>query len=270
MIKTIVGLCALALGLLAAPSPRAQDDGGGYRLSLGYDGRMVVKVLDIQIEQKVDGQGFGSSARLISSGILRLLKNIDERASAQGRLEGGEAQPSEFQYQRVSSKTHRRVRTIWSDGAVETVSTPPFANMGDPPATTQQKLAAADPLTQLIRVSLARSRERICPAAYHFFDGKQLYAIELYDPRSTYLDDREKQLGLTSPFSCSARFREVAGFGKKDPRKHDQGMTRPMELSFARMAPSGPWVVSRLQAHTPIGSGNIELKRISTSGAPPG
>lgn len=268
MPRALLALMVLGAALLTPPAPRAQDE-GGYHLTLSYDGRLLVKVLDIQIEQRVGPRSFSSSARLVSSGILRLVRNIDERAIAEGRIAGGEARPGVFEYQRVSSKTHRRVRTTWSDGDVQMTTSVPFKDMGFPPATPAQKLASADPLTVILQLGLKQTQQAACPGSYRFFDGKQAYAVDLYDPHPAVLDDDQKALGLTGPFACSARFRRVAGFGKPKPGKPDEA-GRPILLDLARVGEHGPWIVTRLRARTPLGSGVIEIRKATLVGRVPG
>ena len=79
--------------LLAVPSPRAQADDGPLRLSLGYDGRLLFKVLDIQVDASADAGGFETRARVISTGILAVFKHVNEITSSQGRIVNGAPAP---------------------------------------------------------------------------------------------------------------------------------------------------------------------------------
>lgn len=257
---------ALLLLLPLAPPPRAQSDDPPLKMSLGYDGRLLVKVLDIEIEQEVAKSRFSSSARLISTGILRLFKHIDERAVSQGRISGSSPRPWTFDYQRLASKTHRRVKVTWTGQDVVMTTNVPFPNMGDPPATLEQKLAAADPLTQLMRITLDGGRPDVCRRSYMFFDGRQLYALDFSNRRDADPSSKENRLGLTHHFRCDVRFREVAGYGKKPPDKRDQGLKKPVAVDIAEVGDKGVWVISKMQASTPLGYAVIELKRLSVAG----
>ena len=269
--KRLIGL-ALGAGLLMAPlggGAKAQSDDGPLSLSLGYDGRLLFKVLDIQVEARANAQGFSATSRLVSSGVLRAFKHVDQRASAQGRLIAGAPQPGVFETQNLGGKTHRRMRVTWSASDVAMTATPPFASLGDPPATREQALAAADPMTQLMRITLSASRERTCGRSYMFFDGKQLYALDFSGPRDGEPGGREKRLGLTHLFRCDVRFREVAGFGRKPASRRNQGLDRPINLDFAEIGERGVWVLSALHAPTPLGWASIELTRMTVTGAKP-
>ncbi len=258
-------LSAIALaGALLAPAAGWAD--GDLRLSLGYDGRLLVKVLDIEVQARADASTFSADAHLTSAGILALLKHIHQVASAQGRIEGGEPRPGVFETQNLGGKTHRKVHVVWSGGQVAMTAQPAYDNLGEPPAIPQQKLSAADPLTQLMRMTLGGSREKTCGRSYLFFDGKQLYALDFAAPSDATLSAREQRLGLTSPFHCDVRYREVAGFKKKPGARKNEGLNRPIELEFARLGATGPLLITSLRADTPLGHANIELARLQANG----
>ena len=267
MIKRLVGCILLAASLI---SPAAAHAEGELRLSLGYGGRLLVRVLDIEVQARADPAGFQADARLTSSGILALVKHIHQVASAQGRIEDGEARPGNFETQNLGGKTHRKVRVVWSGGQVSMTAQPPFDSLGDPPASAQQKLAAADPVTQLMRLTLGGSREKSCGRSYLFFDGKQLYALDIGPASDAPLSAREQRLGLSGAFHCGVRYREVAGFRRKPESKKNQGLNRPIDLAFARLGASGPLLIIRLGADTPLGRASIELERVQSNGRPAG
>jgi hypothetical protein len=261
---------ALALAMPVAVLPaNAAPPGGELHLSLGYDGRLLVKVLDIEVETRADRTGFDAQAQLTSTGILALVKHIHQVASSQGGIEDGEPQPGRFETQNLGGKTHRRIHTVWGSGQVSMTAAPPFDDLGDPPANLQQKLVAADPLTQLMRLTLGGSRERSCGRSYLFFDGKQLYALDFGPPGDTAPNAREQRLGLQGAFQCDVRYREVAGFKKKPPSKRNQGLQHPIVLRFARVGASGPLLITSLSAETPLGRASIDLERVQESGRPP-
>ena len=255
----------LAAALLLALPAQAQED-GLLRLSLGYEGKLLLKVLDIQVEERATATGFSADAQLVSAGILRALKHIHQRAFSQGRIVGGEPRPTTFETQNFTGKTRRHIHAAWSDGDVTMTASPPFASLGDPPATPQQKLSATDPLTALVRMTIGGSRVKTCNRSYLFFDGKQLYALDFGAPQDAPPSAKETRLGLVNHFRCDVRFREVAGFGKKPPDKRNQGLQRPINVDFAQVRAGGPWVISALHAETPLGWASIELTRLTVTG----
>ncbi|MEI9963602.1 MAG: hypothetical protein WDM92_01720 [Caulobacteraceae bacterium] len=124
-----IAAAALAAAVLA-PAPlgetaaMAQDGDGGLHISLKYDGRLLLKVLEVRIEERATVHGFGASARLTSSGVLAAFKHIDEQAATQGRIAAGEPAPGAFEYVNLGGKTHRRVRAVWTGGDVAMSATP--------------------------------------------------------------------------------------------------------------------------------------------------
>ena len=272
MKRRVLASSVIGAALLLAPSLAATQDSsadGALRLSLGYDGWFLVKVLDITVDERATAQGFEVSSRLISTGILAVIKHIDEVASSHGRIVGGDPKPGTFEYQHLSGKPHRKARATWLGSDVVTTSNPPFAGLGDPPATLEQKLQASDPLTTVLRLSLKGSRDSLCRNRYLFFDGKQLYALEFSNPRTVTATGPETSLGLVNPFRCSVRYRQIAGYARNPKPKTDQGPERPIEMDFAQAGDGGPWVISSVHASTPLGWATIELRRLKMSGRAP-
>lgn len=267
-LRAAAGLAAaLAVALTpAGAAPRAEPDAGGLTLSLGYDGRLILKVLDIEVQARADSRDFTANSRLTSAGILAAFKHIDERAATQGRIVAGAPQPGAFDSQNLAGKTHRKVRAVWTGFDVAMTADPAFPSLGEPPASREQRRAAVDPLTALMRITLNASRETVCHRSYLLFDGKQLYALDFSNPRDASLSPTESALGLISPFRCDVRFREVAGFRKKPPDQRNQGLKRPINIDFAQAGAGGPWVLASLRSETPLGWAGIELKRMTVNG----
>lgn len=267
----LVAVSALVL-TAAGGAPRARAQDGEMRLSLGYDGKLLVKVLDISVDIRATASGHSSAARLTSYGLLAAFKRIDERANSSGRIAHGDPRPGQFSYANLAGKTKRKVDTAWTEGDVAMHAVPPFTSLGDVLPTRAQKQAAADPLTQLTRMTLNGQRADLCRQTYHFFDGKQLYDLQFYNPRPAAVGAREQRLGLVNLLRCDVRYIEVAGFKKKPPAKANQGLNRPIVVDFGQVGqagPAGPWVLSSLHAQTPLGNAVIDLNRVTLTGKPP-
>ena len=256
-----------ALALIAAAAPAAQVQAQAQdetRLSLAYDGRLILKVLDIHVEQRLSPTGFGASAQLASFGALALFKRFDVKATAEGRFEDGEARPGVFHYENQDGKRDRHVVATWTGADVAVTSTPPYGDLGQPPATHAQKLSSADPLTQLMRITLADLQANPCAAGPHlFFDGKQLYSLD-FETSATggELLDNQQKLGLTNLVHCSVRYREVAGFKLKPPAQRNQGLNRAITVTFGQIGAGGPWAMALMRAETPLGPAYVELRHI--------
>ena len=263
---------AAALGLVVGPAATAQEPPvartpltAPFTLTLGYDGSLLVKVLDIQLNAEVAAHNFRTSARLRTSGLLALFKKLDMRAGASGYVEGARVKPYTFQYLNTDGHKDRKVQVSWTGSEVTTTSAPVFPTLGDPPATPAQKLEAADPLTQLMRLTLTPANEEPCRGVMHFFDGKQRYDVS-FDYRGTYApDSRERGLGLVAPVRCTIQYREVAGYKKKKLADQGEGLREDVTIGLARVGAGGPWVMSYLAADTQFGRARILLHRLKAS-----
>ncbi len=256
--------------MLAAPTQAqkawaqtaAQTAHEPLRLSLGYDGRLsVIKVLEMQFEQRIGAAGFSAGAQLRSYGLLAAFKHFDIRASASGPIASDGAEPDQFSYINHDGKRVREVQVGWRRDDVVATSQPAFGNLGDPPASRDQRLAAADPLTQLMRITLATPM-RPCEGAPRLFDGKQLYELAFSGARADAPDDDLRALGVTQLVRCSVRYHEIAGFKKKPEAKRNGGLKGPISIAFGQMGQDGPWVLTDIRADTPIGPADIALRRV--------
>lgn len=264
-------LIGAALFALAAPgSPQAQaDPAAPVKLKLDYDGRLLIKVLDIDLTHDIGADTFTTTARLKSYGVLSVFKKLDQRASATGTIASGYAKPGVMTQQNMDWRKNRKVIARWTGTDVAAVATPDFPNWGEPPATRAQKIVAADPLTQITRIALASTQAGPCAGDTRFFDGKYLYKIDFTAPRPTQLSAHARKLDLVNGVHCSVTFEEVAGFGaKKSGAKTNQGLDRPISVDFAQVGRNGPWVIALLRAGTPLGDAVIEL--MSLEAARPG
>lgn len=262
---------ALSLAVMGAIPARAAQtaEGAPLHLAMTYDGSLYVKVLDVSVNQTIEPHAFTADAHIKTSGLLALFRKINLKAQSEGRIEAGVAQPHQFSYLNTDGHKNRHVSAAWSATDVTTESQPHFPNMGDPPATKEQKLEAADPLTILTRIALLPPGERPCQGVNQFFDGKQRYDLEYSFRGATQPDGRERRLGLVSTVRCTVAYREVAGFNKKPPEKRNQGIHREVLIGLGRVGANGPWVVSFLHADTFLGAAEIDLNHLVMTGQKP-
>ncbi len=249
---------------LAAPS-LAQGPGepGGMHLTLDYDGRLYLKVLEMRVQQDATGEAFTSSARLTTYGVLALFRKLDMRAEGRGRLTEGGAMPGTFGHTNAANSKARRVSATWTGGDVVSTSAPQYPSMGDPPASRAQKLEAADPLTQAMRLALTRADGTPCRGTLKFYDGKQRYDAALSPDGKRELEGREKRLGLSAPIKCRLAYREVAGFKKKSEAEQGEGLKKAVSIGFARIGSAGPWAISYVRADTQFGQAEIVLAKVT-------
>jgi len=263
--RVLVG--AVALALLSSVPTQAETPtagSGDLNLSLGYDGRLYVKILEVELEQTAGGRDFQSSLRVLARGPLALFKRLDVVATARGLLDRGAPKPDNFHYVSKSGRKERVLSADWTARDVETRAAPAFDSMGDPPATRAQRLESTDPLTQLMRLALA---DQPCVGSAPIYDGKQRYNLNMTKLGPGRLDSAQKAMGLENPISCQARYEQVAGFTQKTADEQDAVGMRDMVMGFARVGVDGPWVISSLTIDTGLGPAHLKLARMTVSGA---
>jgi hypothetical protein len=269
--SALIAALFLALGtpaLAQSPSP--------MKMSMDYDGTLFplnlvpVKVLVVHADGHSTPNGYGADISMKSSGILRVLYKVDIDADAQGRVGAdGQIYPAAFSYIHHDGKRVRHVHVNWGANTVQVASIPPYSDLGHPPATRAQQLAATDPVTQFVRIAMASGPQAICRGPDHFFDGKQLYALDFGRVEAAALTGEQRALGLTHGAKCTVHFTELAGFKPKPPDKRNQGLKGPITMVFGQVGPDGPWVVADIHADTVIGYASIVLRKVSVSGQRP-
>ena len=259
-----------ALALLACAGAAWAQNPPPAKMEMDYDGTLYplnlvpVKVLVVHASGRSVSGGYGADVSMRSYGILRALKKVDIDAETQGRLGAdGVAYPAAFSYVHHDGKRVRHVHVTWGASNVDVASSPVFSDLGHPPATRAQKLAATDPLTQFVRVAVARGPQAICRGPDRFFDGKQLYQLEFGRAEPAKLTDQERKLGLTHVAQCTVSYHEIAGFKPKPPTDRQQGLTSPITMVFGQVGDDGPWVIANIHANTVIGMANIVLTKVS-------
>lgn len=255
-------LAALGPGWPAAQAEPAPVPQGSTHLVLDYDGLLLIKVLDVRIEQQVAPDAFTAGAHIQTSGILSVFKKVDVRAVSQGAIRDAALSPASFRHENRDGIDNRKVQVRWNADEVTTSAAPLWPNMGAPAATPAQKRVAADPLTQLMRLSLTASPDGPCHGSMRMFDGRQLYDITLAAQHPRARTEAETRFNLANPISCSLDFKEVAGFDAKPAGNKSQGVKMPVILRLAQASVGGPWIITGLTGHTPLGDARIELRSL--------
>jgi hypothetical protein len=244
------GLWSCAIGGVgfAAPHPaplRPAPGPVGPTLSVTalYEGRLLVKVLDVRTDQIVEPSGFRLGARVHTSGAVGAIKAATFLAQAQGPMTGAGPLPSEF----ISNDGKRRRVVRFNNGSAR---------------------SPADPLTQLLRMALTPGSASPCLGALRVEDGRQTYDLIASRAGGGKLTGQQTALGLGHAERCALGFRPVAGF-KPGASLRNPFMTGDLSATFARSTRADVWVLADLSIGTVLGQGHIGLTGLSVSGARP-
>ena len=146
---------AMALGLTGTVPVLAADDaadsaaGAGVRgITVQYSGSvMIFQVADIVVNGQFANDDYSASARLTTAGLAALFSDADIEAGVSGYRYGPRLQPWRYSHYNHASSKNRTVGIDFPDGVATPNIEPPFGNMGEPPATAEERAGAADPLS---------------------------------------------------------------------------------------------------------------------------
>jgi hypothetical protein len=223
-----------------------------------------VKVLALHIVEQAGASHFDTHAEMHSYGILRAFKRIDIYTAAEGPVETGLPRGQTFDFIETKKDGSRKL-TVLTWNKTEVVSQPPHKPFGNPPPTPAQEVAASDPVTQLSRIAYAASSGVFCGHSWRFFDGVQLYELQLSAAAPDQPTGRERAMGATQAVQCAVHYVEVAGFRHKPGA--DTGIRSAISVRFGRIGPAGPWLALTMKADTLMGYAKVQLDTVRLSPA---
>ena len=238
----LLALCLSASAADAAPRPSVTAP-STLSVTALYEGRLVVKVVDVRTDEIIERGGYRLGARVHTAGAIGAIKAATFLAQAEGPMATGAPVPSEF----ISNDGKRR-RVV----RFHNVST----------------RSPADPLTQLLRMALTPSNASPCLGVLRVEDGRQTYDLIASPGGGGDLTGSQKALGLTGPVRCHLGFHPIAGF-KPGASLRNPFMTGELFATFARTPRADIWVLSDLAVGTVLGQGHVALTGLAISGVRP-
>ena len=287
--KLMAGLAVATLGLTVpvhsdtkpavaatVSNPILADVQAGSAKRLVYELEAVAYFLFIPVTGKadfdvmLDGPTYSMDARVKTTGIADIFVDYDMRIASSGYVEDDGLQSYNFVSQNFDGKKNRRVEMTYGATDVEMVATPAFGNLGFPPATPEQKLAALDPITALIDVFFQpRSSENPCGDSIKIFDGRQLTHLNF-----TYIGqtDISTKAYNGKGIECHVKVDRVAGYKKGDKGSNLSGIDGPMKIYFApvyegMMAPVKIVVDTEDIGKITVSAKKLRLEDVASNGA---
>lgn len=185
-----------------------------------------------------------------TTGLADVLVDYDLGLSATGYVRADALDTYAFVSQNSDGKKNRRVELTWGSSDVAADVKPAFGDLGNPPATPDQKIDALDPITALINFALEpRDADGSpCGGPIKVFDGRQLSHLHLeYAGMKTVRSDAWRGEAI----ECHVTLEKVAGF-KERPEPGDDnlaGINGPLRMWLAPLA-NGATVPVRIEADT--------------------
>ncbi len=173
----------------------------------------------------------------------------------------GALRPAQYTHQggrrREDRPNGRRINAAFSANDVVTTATPGPANMGDPPATPEQRRNTIDQITAIAAMATA-SGDPCARTLRVYMDGRARFDFVMSPNGNVNIDSR----AYRGPgVRCRVQFRPIAGFG--DPQE-----ASTLNFVLARTS-SGLWAPVTIEMPTDgVGVVRLEARPHTVNGAP--
>jgi hypothetical protein len=233
-----------SLVLLAAARAAAAPAPPSLTISAGYEGALLIKLLDLRLRTRIAAQKFSTDVHVESSGAVSFIRRFDINAASVGGFDHGRPVPAAYVQHSLEGRK-RSSRTLVYHGPAPVL----------------------DPLSQGLRLITSPVSTAPCPGVMPTSDGKQRYDLILtYQGRGELAPDQQG-LGLNDPVRCRLDVRPISGFKSNNPRDLHRFVQGDMRATFAKAAGAGVWVVTDISADTLVGGLHLRLTSLSARGS---
>lgn len=259
--RSVIATAALALGLaLAAPA-------AGQTGNRSFDGSYAViargiEAGDFNFSFRQTGSSYTATASREMKGWVgaALRRSQDYNYSVNGSVAAdGALQPAQYQHQggrrRDDRPNGRLIRATFTGDDVVTTANPGRPNMGDPPATREQRRGTIDQITAIAAMITAQGDP--CSRTMRvYMDGRSRFDF-VFTPNGNVTINSRAYEG--PGVRCRVQFRPIAGFS--DPQE-------PATLTFLfTRTSSGMWAPITIEMPTDgVGVVRLEARRLTVNG----
>ena len=240
-VHAVLAATALSIGAssaLAAPSPVPS-----LSVSSGYEGSLLIKLLDLRLRTRASGGHFSTDVHVESSGAVSFIRRFDINAASVGAFDRGRAMPAAYVQHNLEGRK-RSSRTV----VYRTAS------------------YAVDPLTQGLRLTATPLSSAPCPGVTPISDGKQRYDLILNYRGPGVLAPGQKGFGLVQPVQCRLDVRPISGFKTNNQQGLHRFVQGDIRATFAKAPAAGVWVATDISADTLVGGLHLRLTSFSIQG----
>lgn len=252
---------ALTLGLALAGPAAAQGANRTFEGTYSVHARGV-EAGEFDFAFRQTGNSYTATANREMKGWVgaALRRSQDYTYSVTGSVAAdGALRPAHYQHQggrrREDRPNGRLIRATFSANDVVTTATPGRANMGDPPATQEQRRGTIDQITAI--AAMITSEANPCSRTLHvYMDGRSRFDFVMSPNGNVNIDSRAYQ---GPGVRCRVQFRPIAGFS--DPQE-----PATLTFVFARTS-SGMWAPITIEMPTDgVGVVRLEARRLTVNG----
>jgi hypothetical protein len=256
-LAALVALGAMALaGPASAQTANRTFDGTYAVIARG------VEAGDFTYRFRQTGATYEASANREMKGWVgaALNRSQDYRYNVRGSVAAdGTLRPSAYEHQggrrREDRPNGRLIQATFTANDVVTTASPGRANMGDPPATAEQRRGVIDQITAI--ASMVTTTGDPCARTLRvYMDGRARFDFVMTPNGNVNIRSRAYE---GPGVRCRVQFRPIAGFGEPPEAS-------TLTFQFAR-TPSGMWAPITIEMPTDgVGVVRLEARRLSFNG----
>jgi hypothetical protein len=252
---------AMTLGLALAGPAAAQPANRTFEAVYTVHARGV-EAGDFNFNFRQTGSSYTANATREMKGWVgaALNRSQDYTYSVSGSVTAeGALRPAQYQHQggrrREDRPNGRLIRATFSANDVVTTATPGNPNMGDPPATQEQRRNTIDQITAIAAMITAQGDP--CSRTLRvYMDGRSRFDFVFTPNGAVNIDSRAYE---GPGVRCRVQFRPIAGFS--DPQE-----AATLNFVFARTS-SGMWAPITIEMPTDgVGVVRLEARRLTVNG----
>lgn len=206
---------------------------------------MGLKAGELQINGKIEGNGYGANGSLATTGILGALRKLRYDAAVWGSTSGTGFTPVRYEENADTPSRKSKSTMVYQGGTPVSVSREPPRTPRDTDLDPKKQAGTVDPLTALYAVLRDVDRDQICTLSMQIFDGARRSMVTLDSP----VPDGQQ-------IRCSGEYRRVAGFKAKEMQEKSRF---PFTLTYAPTA-DGHMRVVEISTDTIYGKGRLKRR----------
>lgn len=234
----------------AASSPQARS------LHIVYSGSVLVfQVASINVSGQFEANTYQATARLTTAGLAALFSDADIEAGVSGYREGNYLRPWRYSHLNHASSKNRVVAIDFPGGVATPEIDPPFGNMGEPPASEDERRGAADPLSTLLSMGFgaAGNGTSLCDGRLPVFDGRARYNLRFEHGGHSRVRTRAWS---GEAVVCHAYYEPIAGY-EADEFPTEADIARPITFWLAPVDGGAMHVPVRIHTNAGFGGATI-------------
>ena len=252
---------AMTLGLALAGPAAAQSGNRSFDATYTVHARGV-EAGDFEFSFRQAGATYTATANREMKGWVgaALQRSQDYNYSVNGSVAAdGSLRPSQYQHQggrrRDDRPNGRLIRAAFSANDVVTTAEPGRPNMGDPPATQEQRRNTIDQITAIAAMITAQG-DPCARTLRIYMDGRSRFDFVMTPNGRVNVDSRAYQ---GPGVRCRVQFRPIAGFS--DPQE-----AATLNFVFGQTS-SGMWAPVTIEMPADgIGVVRLEARRLTANG----